>query len=93
MANQLHPKPQRRRQGQSSENNAQEATDTGYQHRHDTDLPRKRLCAVVLSVRREASARMGDWSVTTTSTTYDLDTACFMGDATVRERDDGSTGR
>ncbi len=41
MANQLHPKPQRRRQGWSSQNNAQEATKTRHPHGANTDLYRK----------------------------------------------------
>ena len=41
MANQLYPKPQRRRQDQSSQNNAQQTTKTGHRYGPNTDLYRK----------------------------------------------------
>ena len=41
MADQLHPKPQRCRQGRPSKDNAQEATRTGHRCRPNTDLHRK----------------------------------------------------
>ena len=55
MANQLHQKPQRRRQGQPSKNNAQETTKTGHRRNPNTDVHRKRLCAVVLGDARFAT--------------------------------------
>ena len=48
MANQLHQKPQRRLQDQPSKNSAQETTKTGHRRDPNTDVHRKRLCAVVL---------------------------------------------
>ncbi len=41
MANQLHPEPQRRRQDQPSENDAQATTKTGHQSYPNTELRRK----------------------------------------------------
>ncbi len=41
LANQLHPKPQRRRQDQPSQNNARETTKTGHRCGPNTDLYRK----------------------------------------------------
>ncbi len=41
VANQLHPKSQRRRQGQPSENNDRETTKTGHRSSSSTDLHRK----------------------------------------------------
>ena len=41
MANQLHPKPQRRRQGQPSQNNAQETTKTRPRRGPNANLYRK----------------------------------------------------
>ena len=41
MAHQLHPQPQRRRQGRPSQNNAQETTKTGPRCGQNTDLCRK----------------------------------------------------
>ena len=54
MANQLHQKPQRHRQGQPSQNNAEEAAKTRHRSPAHTDLYGKQLCAVVLKTHLEA---------------------------------------
>ncbi len=48
MEYQLHPKPQRHSQNQSSKNHAYEATGSRHRRRANTHLHRKWLCAVVL---------------------------------------------
>ena len=48
MANQLHPKPQRRGQDESSEGNVEEPAKTQHRNQANTDLHRQQLCAVVL---------------------------------------------